>query len=134
MNMSSAFYVVLEQPELGFDASIDGKALARSARRLSRIAQQLGVNELEHFISSEPAELENMLDDMDVQVDIPIPTVNWFDPQDGLHWATTIKAYLQINPEALRHQDAVLVDINQLEAILSQARDAKIRWHLAVDF
>ncbi len=132
--MGSAYYVVLEQPKLDIDITLDGKALAKSSRSLSRICKQLGLCELEHFVSSNPQDLENMLDDLDVDMELPMPEEQWFMPEEGLKWLSRIMDHLSKQSETTDLPQALLSDLQTMQSILHKAQAADTRWHLAVDF
>jgi hypothetical protein len=123
--MSAALYPVLEGPDVGIDAAVDGKALARDSALLERLARSAGVTPLTEFVSFED-------DDYGIleEAGIEVPAGRWFSAADGLR---TVRALLEGVSQAHGSQGALLEDLHALETVLVQADERRVRWHLAID-
>ena len=87
--MSAAYFVVLEDANPGFSTFVNGKAIAKAAANINRIARMLGVKTLDDFVSSELTEyFDDEEDDFHGTV-ADVHTV-WFDAAEGLEWATKV--------------------------------------------
>ena len=123
--MSVALYPVLEDPDIGIDATVDGKALARAGALLGRLAASAGVTPLEGFISVDSDDY-GILEDAGIEV----PAPSWFSAADGLR---TVRALLDGVSRGRKSDEALLADLRILEQVLVQAQERNVRWHLAID-
>jgi hypothetical protein len=129
--MASAYCVVLDR-EVGFDASVNGKAIARESTRLAKIAMALGIRSPDDFVSMNE-EAAAFAEEFDLDGD-NVPTgETWFDAAAGLQWVRTLQGHLQADPDAVKDASAVLADLAEFESVLSQAQAASAKWRLAVD-
>jgi hypothetical protein len=122
--MSVALYPVLESPDTGIDATVDGKALSRASDFLERLALSAGVTPLTEFISLESDDY-GILEEAGVE----LPAAKWFSAADGLR---TVRALL----DGVRQREgdgALLDDLHALENVLVQADETHVRWHLTID-
>lgn len=132
--MGVALYVVLDNPEPGFDAFTNGKALARAAEALGELAQAHGLRSPYDLVSMSEAELEALIED---EVDIeegPPSEQMWFTAEEGLTWVRALRPHVEAADDRLLHRDLVLEDLAELEAVLERAQGIGARWHLAIDF
>lgn len=135
--MSVAMYLVFDRAEPGFDARVRGTALATSSEELGALAERLGVTPLMDFFSMKPHEIEDVARAFEMPVEDVASVAGeetWFSPDDGLRTVTTLIAHLEREPLSLRNGSAVLEDLSELESVLAHARDAGLKWHLAVDY
>lgn len=136
--MGAALYISLEKPVAGFDTtSISGKALEKAQAQLDGFARKLGLTPLADFISTDPEEAAAFLEDEGgIPEGLTIPAEEWFDASDGLRTVQGLLDVIRRDPERLRNVivDHVRVDLEAAEAILAAAKDAGVRFHLAVDF
>jgi hypothetical protein len=123
--MSAALYPALEAPDIGLDAAVDGKALARHSTLLDRLARRAGVTPLTEFISAESDDY-GILEDAGIEP----PAAKWFSAADGL---ATVRALLNGVSQARDGDGALLADLHALEELLVQADERHVRWHLAID-
>lgn len=129
VNVSVAWYVVLERDIPGFAPVMNGKAIPKHAEMLDTIAVQAGLPTLMSFFSASPAELAGFAEDHGAK-NIQVPVETWHSPADGLK---TVRGLL----EAIESQklDARLTaDLREFQAILENASRENVRWHLAIDF
>jgi hypothetical protein len=131
--MSVAWYIVTESELEDVDIFVDGKAIAHcDEKALARIYKEIGAKPLEEFLSADPAEFDDFLDDFDVAVEST--EEQWFEPHEGLASINALIKYLEANQDRLERQDQVLSDLYQYKKVLSQLQERGIRWHLALDF
>ncbi len=125
--MSLAWYVVLDREVPNLDPFLNGKALARSAPAISRLAAKLGVRDLGDFISASPAEIADLVED---EIADELPPESWYSPEEGLR---VVRAMVKEVAKSSRMGD-VLADLREVERVLDLAEHVGARWHLAVDF
>jgi hypothetical protein len=133
-----AFFIVLDREDPGFDTMVNGKFLAKDAEQLGKIADSLGLRQLESYVSYSPEEARAMMEDMDVDPDeiaeIALPEKVWYEPQEGLDWAAKVGAHVRENPSSVKNAAGVQEDLDEYRAVLEQAQAIGARWNLQVDF
>ena len=116
--MSTAYFIVLDKADPGFDPAVNGKSLAQDAKRIARIAKTLGIRELDEYVSYSPEEARAMMEDLGGNPDdVDFPEVKWFSAKEGLAWVAKLSAHVKSNRE-----------------VLEKAKKAGVRWRLQVDF
>ena len=126
--MGVAFFVVLERKIDGLDTMMDGKALARHIEFLDALANELRVRPLSEFVSVNPDEMHDFLEDEGMDTaDVEIPPVKYFSANEGL---ATVRAILT-SPRLLEH--AAVNDLKECERILCAAGRCDVRWHFEID-
>lgn len=129
--MSTAYYIVLDREEPGFDTFVNGKALAKAASALETLCAKLNLPNLDAFVSFSGDELGDLLDE---PIDMPDTNETWFTPEEGLQCFSQLEAYLRDNPKAVKNSAAVLEDLGEFIAVLDKTQAIGARWHLALDF
>jgi len=133
--MSSAIYIVTKKQIKGFDAFVNGKAIGKvDGEALERLCQSAGVESLLGFISQNPEELTDFLDEDGVEDADELPVEEWFTAKRGLAAIQGLQAHLRAKPSALRDQAAVLDDLAEYERVLLKLEEKKVDWHFAIDF
>ena len=135
--MSTAFFIVLDKKDPGFDTMVNGKFLVQDARGLKKIAKALGLPELEDYVSYSPEETLAMMEDLGgepSELDGELPEQKWYDPQEGLDWVHQVSEHVRANPSSVKNAKGVLADLEQYREVLEQAKGARARWNLQVDF
>ncbi|MGI9263210.1 MAG: hypothetical protein ACR2QR_14285 [Woeseiaceae bacterium] len=121
--MSVAYFVVLNSDDPGFDAFVDGKMLAQQLDDVNAIAAGLGLKALEDYAFQDLSEFGGP--DMDVQ---------WFDADEGINWACSLKQHLQDNPDGIGDTGDVVEDLNDYLRVFEEAKRRGLKWHLELDF
>jgi hypothetical protein len=132
--MSSAFYIVLEDDEPGFDTQVGGKALSREEEAINKIAWDLKVTPLMEFYS---VDTEGAMDLMEYEGDpskAEIPETQWFDPEEGLKTVQALLHYISDHPNVVQNPGPVIDDLKDFEGVLEQAIVYGLHWHLSVDY
>ena len=129
--MSTAYYIVLDREEPGFDTFVNGKALAKAATALNTLCDKFDLPSLDDYVNFSDDELGDLLDE---SIDIPDTDETWFTPEEGLQCFSQLEAYLRDNPKAVKNSAAVLEDLGEFIEVLDKAREIGARWHLALDF
>ena len=135
--MGTAIYVVAKKKVKGLDAFVNGKAVGRiDDALLEKLCTDAGVESLMSFVSQDPDELSEFLEDegMESEGEEGFPAEEWFTPEQGLVAVRGLSAYLGANPDIIPDCAAVVEDLNEYEAVLSILAEKKIHWHFAVDF
>ena len=121
--MSTAYFIVLDSDDPGFDAFVDGKVLTRQLRCVNKIASELGLREFEDYAFQDLSEFGG-----------PELQTEWFDAEDGIRWASAILDVIREDPSRVAQADAVSADLEDYVRVFRQARDRGLRWHLELDF
>ena len=58
----------------------------------------------------------------------------WFDPSEGLEWASKIRDHVRENPGAVKNKDGVLEELNEYISVFEKAKKANVQWHFKIDF
>ncbi len=59
--MGTAYFIVLNCDDPGFDTTVDGKALSRRSARIDSIATKLGFKPLDAYCSQSPEDARAMM-------------------------------------------------------------------------
>lgn len=133
--MSVAFFIVTEREVAGLDTFVDGKAIAHVPdKALHKLCRAAGVKPVDAFISMDPDELADFLDDEGADAPDELPPAQWFAPDEGLAWTRQLMAHLQANPAALPDTAGVLADLAEYETVFQGLQQHGVRWHFQVDF
>lgn len=132
--MGAAYFIALDNPDPGFDPFVNGKAVARDATRLSRVASALGLKTPDDFVSMGGDEAASMAEEFGIGDEAQAPPEQWFDADEGLAWVGRLRAHIQSDAKAVKEADAVLSDLAEYERVLSQAKSIGAKWHFSVDF
>jgi hypothetical protein len=136
--MSTAFFIVLDKEDPGFDTMVNGKFLSRDSKGLGKVARSLGIPTLDDYVSYSPDEARAMMADLGTDPDtiesMDLPEQKWFQPQEGLDLVTKLTAHLQANPSAVKNAIGVLADLQEFKEVFEKARLINARWNLQVDY
>jgi hypothetical protein len=132
--MGAAYFIALDNSDPGFDPFVNGKAIAREAERLSKVASSLGLKTPDDYVSMGGDEAASMAEEFGVADDLQAPAEQWFDADEGLVWVGRLRAHIQSDLKAVKDTEAVLADLTEYEHVLSQAKSIGAKWHLCVDF
>lgn len=132
--MSVAYFIVLNNPDPGFDPFVNGKFLAQNSRGLARIATRLGLRGLDDFVSLDADDVDSMAEELDAPEDITLSAAQWYDADEGLTWVAQLRTHVEANPQQVRNPAGVLADLHEFEQVFTQAKAIGARWHLAMDY
>jgi hypothetical protein len=132
--MGAAYFIALDNPEPGFDPFVDGKAIAREAKRISKVASSLGLKTPDDYVSMGGDEAAAMAEEFGISEDVQAPPEQWFDADEGLAWVTRLRSHIQSDSKSVKDPGAVLEDLAEYERVLTQAKAIGAKWHLSVDF
>ena len=119
--MGAADFIVLDNPEPEFDPFVNGKAIAREAERLSRVASSLGLKRLDEYVSLSRDEAASMSGEIGIGDDAQAPPEQWFNADEGLAWVARLRAHIRSEANSVNDAEAVLADLAEYERVLSQA-------------
>jgi hypothetical protein len=131
--MGSAYFIVLEPPIAGLDASMDGKALATKAADLDWTAKEIGVRPLSEFLSVDPEVAREFFENGGGS-DARLPELNQFSADEGLKSVQALLREIQAWPPSTKETDRILSDLRDCERILRAAVEHGVHWHFEVDF
>ncbi len=132
--MGAAYFIALDNPDPGFDPFVNGKAIAREAKRLSKAASSLGLMTPDDYVSMGGDEAASMAEEFGIGEEIQAPPEQWFDADEGLAWVGRLRAHIQSDAKAVKDAEAVLADLGEYERVLTQAKSIGAKWHFSVDF
>jgi hypothetical protein len=121
--MSTAYFIVLDDEEPGFDSFVDGKMLTKHLRRVNKIAKKLGLKQFEDYAFQDLSEFGG-----------PDVEPKWFEGKEGVDWASLILADIREDPSAVADSDAVCQDLDDYVRVFGEAATRGFRWHLELDF
>ena len=128
--MGVALYIVLDKEDPGFDAFVNGKAIARETKKLDAISRKLGIPRFDEFISMSSEELEGILGN---DAKIPGHQVKWFSADEGLSFIEALVGHIRANPTSVKTQSAVLDDLAEYLEVFQKAKAIGAKWHLNID-
>lgn len=132
--MSVAFFIVTERDIDGLDTFVNGKAIAHvSEKSLDKACAAAGVKSIYDYVSANPDDLADFLEDEDDEPAEELPPEQWFPAHEGVEWTTKLASYLKAHPEALKGSPEVLSDLAEYEAVFKQLETHGVRWHFQVD-
>ena len=121
--MSTAYFIVLDSDDPGFDSFVDGKILTKRIDSINQIAKALGLKQFEDYAYQDLSEFGG-----------PDPDLKWFAAREGLDWASSLIRYLRDNPNGIRDVNDVIADLEDYVRVFSEANSRGLNWHLELDF
>ncbi len=121
--MSTAYFIVLDSDDPGFDPFVDGKMLTKRLRAVNKIAKRIGLKELEEYAYQDLSEFGG-----------PELEPAWFDGSEGVNWTSAILQQLRDNPKAIPDIDAVIEDLEDYLSVFEETDKRGLKWHLELDF
>ncbi len=121
--MSTAYFVVLDTDDPGFDTFVDGKVLTKRLSEVNKLALRLGLKVFEDYAFQDLSEFGGP--DME-----PV----WFDAQEGIRWASMIAKELNQEGNAIKDAEAVIGDLEDFLRVFREADQQGLKWHLELDF
>ncbi len=121
--MSAACFIVLNDDDPGFDAFVNGKALAQEAENINDIAMKIGLLPFEHYLSQDLSEFG-----------VPETEPLWFDAGEGIKWAGKLKDYIMANPDSVLDATAVVEELDEYLRVYGEARTRGLQWHFELDY
>ncbi|MEM7016772.1 MAG: hypothetical protein AAF512_05455 [Pseudomonadota bacterium] len=130
--MSVAYFIVLDNAEVDFDASVDGKSITPVLDELMGFCKKHHLKTLDDFYGQGAGDVFDEFDELD-DLELPEQDAVWFDAEEGIEWISALIAALNHeNPPFL--SDAILEDFNDYMVVFKNAKNANVKWHLALDF
>lgn len=121
--MSTAYFIVLDQEDPGFDPFVDGKMLTRQLDAVNKIADKLGMKRFEDYAFQDLSEFGG-----------PELEPQWFDASEGVKWSTALLEALRDDPGNVKEVDAVIEDLQDYVRVFKEADQRGLKWHLELDF
>ena len=126
--MSTAYFIVLDNKNPGFDTFVNGKAVMRETDAISRIGRSLGLRDIHDFAS-----FASIADEFDVDPELPDAEEKWFRAAEGVAWVQAIRTYLDSHPTAVENIVAVQADLAEYQRVLEAAARIDANWHFEID-
>jgi hypothetical protein len=121
--MGTAYFIVLDSEEPGFDPFVDGKLLTKRLSSVNKIARSLGLKQFEDYAFQDLSEFGG-----------PDMELEWFDADEGIRWASGILQHIRENPTAVKDVDEVAEDLADYIRVFKEADKRGLKWHLELDF
>jgi hypothetical protein len=128
----SGIYPAFDRELPGVDGTeVVGKGLSRDGDRLDSITDRLGIKSLYAFIDAYTMTREVI----GANDPIPdgVPPVQWYAAEEGLNIVSRLKSYLHEHATEVNDYEAVTHDLQDLENVLTIAKQHDARFHLLVD-
>lgn len=133
--MSVAYYIVPERDIEDFDHFVNGKAIGHADEAsLNQLCEALKVQSLLAFISQDPEELADFMEDEEFDMPETLGERQWFEAADGLATVRALAAHLEAYPDVIKDAAELIDDLREYEAVLARLEQEKVRWYLALDF
>src|SRR5438034_348737 len=100
--MGTAYFIALDNSAPGFDPFVNGKAIAREAKRLSRVAASLGLKGPDEYVSMGGDEAASVVEEFGIGDEVQAPPEQWFDADEGLAWIGRLQAHIQSDAKAFK--------------------------------
>lgn len=133
--MAQAIVVTLEKDLAAADAAAyakakSGKALARESDRLDSAARRRGVSPPTSLLSENQAVLRAQMEANGFDPSkMRLPAELWFSAAEGLKSARALAEYITGNMNDFKQPNAILRDLKAVEAILTAADAAGVKFH-----
>ncbi len=124
--MSLAYYIVLDNDDPGFDPFVNGKFLAKEARRVNKAAKKLGLKRLDDLTS-----YEEIADEFGIEGDAQQDM--WFAAEEGIAWTEALIDRFREEPKLLKNPDGVIADLEECLGVLQKAEEIGARWRFSMD-
>lgn len=121
--MSTAYFIVLDNDDAGFDAFVDGKLLTKHLDAVNRVATGLGLKHFEDYANQDLSEFGGP----------DMPPV-WFDAAEGVAWVEAVMGKLRETPLATGDDEAIIDDLEDYRRVFREAGERGLKWHLELDF
>ncbi len=129
--MSSAFYIVLDNDEPGFDTFVNGKTLAKESQKLDAICDKIGLPKFDEFVSMSADDMAEFVGDV---AEFSAMEEKWFDAEEGLKFVNTLITHIRTNPNNMNNLKKILEELWEYADVLGKAKAIGAKWHLAIDF
>ena len=127
--MGVAYFIVLDKKKPGFDNSVNGKAVARHVKAISKITKKLKLPDI-----NELASFADLAAEFGADPDAEGAKEKWFDAEEGLRWVRAVYEYIDTHQRSAEDRARVLEDLEEYESVLTKAAKIKAKWHFAMDF
>ncbi len=124
--MSLAYYIVLDKDDPGFDPFVNGKFLAKEARRVNKGAKKLGLKRLDDLTS-----YEEIADEFGIEGDTQQDM--WLTAEEGITWTEALIDRFREEPKLLKNPDGVIKDLEECLGVLQKAEQIGARWRFSMD-
>lgn len=121
--MSTAYFIVLDDDDPGFDSFVDAKVLTKNLDFVNGIARELGLKQFEDYAFQDLSEFGG-----------PEMEIEWFDAAEGLSWASAILEQLRGNPDDVVDAEGIIHDLSDYIRVFEEAKIRALKWHLELDF
>jgi hypothetical protein len=129
--VSVAYFIVLDNEEPGFDTFVNGKFLAKDAKKLDAICKKLSIRNFDDFLTMSEDDVSDMLGE---EVELPEGEgEQWFTAEEGIAFVTALLTHIKANPKDVRNAEGVLEDLAEYAEVLEKARNIGAKWHLNLD-
>lgn len=122
----------------GDESLFEHKAVASALDALDRIAKELSVASLSQFISENPDNVYDLVDDEDEAASLmsKLAPVQWYDPDDVMPTIEKLIVTLTNNSDVpgVKSAASVIADLRDLEAILKYCMTRKARFRFYQEF
>lgn len=131
-DMSVAIYIACETELDGEDTFVCGKALGHvDPDVLERVEKKIGCKPLYEFMSYDPEDVAEFLDDPD---ESELAPEEWFSAREGLRTVQELQDHIRNNPSSVPNHQDVIEDLSECERVLKLLESRGIGFHFAIDY
>lgn len=132
--MSAAFFIVLDNPDPGFDTFVNGKAVAH-CDEIEGITQSLTLKSIYDYVDGDmDGFLEEGYDDEGEELAFDSSKYAWFGAAEGIAYFSKIKNHIQSNCATFQNAEAIVADLDEYIDLLHKAASIGAKWHLELGY
>ena len=132
--MGTAIYIVTQKEIEDLDTFVNGKAIGKASdKAMFKICREIGQPSLYDFVSQDPEELREMIEESGADVPENLPDEMWFQPDEGKKFVTELLKYFHANSKAMKNVEGLIEDLDEYERIFDELQVRGVKWHFAVD-
>ncbi len=120
------YYVMLDNPEPGFDDCFESSILADASEELEAVEKHLKIKS--HFELFSYTVQNDLCPPGYEETEIP-----WFEPDEGIAWLTAVIDHVRANPASVEHAEQLIEGLSHCRNVLRKANEIGAKWHFAMD-
>ena len=119
--MSITYFIVLDSEDPGFDPFVNGKAIAKAAPKINKLAKSIGLKTIDDYLVNNFEEYVGTL----------TSDPKWFEASEGRIWVERLKSEIAIKPNLLSKE--ISEELDEYLSVFRQAESKNLKWHLEFD-
>jgi len=120
------YYLVLDNPEPGFDAFFESSAFPDVSEELEALEKKLKIKNHFEFFSYEPQ--NDLCPPGAEETEVP-----WFEAKEGVQWLGALIDHLVSHPTSVQKSGELVNDFQACREVLQKAAQLGAKWHFEMD-